>query len=97
MAHLTPDDGVARVALGFGKAAADKEGALRFSPRYPKYLPQFKDVVEVLDGIFESERVGKRLAQHGGIAAHVEQGRGVVNGPQQRGIVRIGDADSEGS
>ena len=39
---------------------------------HPKYLPQFKDVVEVLDGIFESKRVRERLAQHGGdVQIHV--------------------------
>jgi hydroxymethylglutaryl-CoA lyase len=39
---------------------------------HPKFLPQFKDVEQVLDGIFESKRVGERLAQHGGdVQIHV--------------------------
>jgi hypothetical protein len=48
VAHLRPDDGVARIALGFGKAASEKRGALRFSPRYPKYTPQFSKVEDIL-------------------------------------------------
>ncbi len=39
---------------------------------HPKFLPQFKDVEQVLDGIFRSERIGDRLAQHGGdVQIHV--------------------------
>ena len=39
---------------------------------HPKFLPQFKDVEEVLDRLFQSERVGHLLAQNGGdVAIHV--------------------------
>ena len=39
---------------------------------HPKYLPQFRDVEEVLDRLFQSERVGPMLKQHGGdVEIHV--------------------------
>lgn len=33
---------------------------------HPRFLPQFKDVEEVLDRLFDSERAGDRLKQNGG-------------------------------
>ncbi len=33
---------------------------------HPKFLPQFKDAEELLDGIFNSERIASRLRAHGG-------------------------------
>ena len=39
---------------------------------HPKFLPQFKDVEDLLDRIFNSERVGHMLKQHGGdVEIHV--------------------------
>jgi len=39
---------------------------------HPKFLPQFKDVEEVLDRLFQSERAGHLLQQNGGdVAIHV--------------------------
>ncbi len=39
---------------------------------HPKFLPQFKDCEEVLDRLFNSERVGHLLKQHGGdVEIHV--------------------------
>ena len=39
---------------------------------HPKFLPQFKDVIEVLDRIFQSDRVGHMLKQNGGdVEIHV--------------------------
>lgn len=39
---------------------------------HPRFLPQFKDVEEVLDRLFQSERVGHLLLQNGGdVAIHV--------------------------
>ena len=39
---------------------------------HPRFLPQFKDVEEVLDRIFQSERVGSQLKQNGGgVEIHV--------------------------
>jgi CheY-like chemotaxis protein len=38
--RMKPEDGVATVALGFGKIVVDGGQTLRFSPRHPNILPQ---------------------------------------------------------
>jgi hypothetical protein len=45
---LTPDDGVAHIALGLGKTVVEGETALRFSPKHPQFLPGFSSVEEIL-------------------------------------------------
>lgn len=37
---MKPEHGVATIAMGIGKAVVDGEQCIRFSPRYPKILPQ---------------------------------------------------------
>jgi hypothetical protein len=46
---MTPEDGVAHVALGLGKTVVEGERSLRFCPRYPEVLPQFSSVDDTLD------------------------------------------------
>lgn len=46
---MTPEDGVAHVALGLGKTVVEGERSLRFCPRYPEALPQFSTVDDILD------------------------------------------------
>ena len=41
-------DGIAQIALGFGKTVVEGEKCLLFSPRYPQILPQFPNVEETL-------------------------------------------------
>ena len=48
-ASMKPEDGIATIGLGLGKAVMDGEKALRFSPRYPEMLPQRSTVDDVLD------------------------------------------------
>ena len=38
--RMKPEDGVATIALGFGKIVVDGGQTLRFSPKYPNILPQ---------------------------------------------------------
>jgi hypothetical protein len=45
---LRPQDGITRVALGFGKAMDDRQLPLRFSPRHPSVLPQFSKIEDIL-------------------------------------------------
>ncbi len=45
---MKADDGIAQIALGFGKAVVEGEKSLLFSPRYPQILPQFPNVEETL-------------------------------------------------
>jgi len=44
-----PEDGVVNVALGLGKAIVDGGMSLRFTPKYPRVLPQFGTVKDMMD------------------------------------------------
>jgi CheY-like chemotaxis protein len=45
---MKSEEGVAQIALGFGKTVVEGESSLRFSPRYPESLPQFSTVDDIL-------------------------------------------------
>ncbi|SMC61311.1 Pyruvate phosphate dikinase, PEP/pyruvate binding domain [Desulfocicer vacuolatum DSM 3385] len=46
--YMKPEEGVAHMALGLGKIVMDGGVAIRFSPRYPQFLPQFSTVENIL-------------------------------------------------
>ena len=46
---MAPEDGVASIALGFGKTVVEGEKALRFCPKYPQVTPQFSSVDDILE------------------------------------------------
>ncbi len=46
--QMKPDDGVATIALGLGKQVVEGGEAVRFCPRYPQVLPQFRSPAEVM-------------------------------------------------
>jgi hypothetical protein len=46
--RMTPEDGIATIALGLGKAVMEGGKSLRFSPRYPSLLPQRSSVDDIL-------------------------------------------------
>ena len=48
VAPLTTEDGVARIVMGFGRGIPEGEPSLRFSPAYPKVLPQFSKIDDIL-------------------------------------------------
>ncbi|MBF0203974.1 MAG: hypothetical protein HQK67_06580, partial [Desulfamplus sp.] len=48
VSYMKPDEGVAHIALGLGKIVVDGGVALRFSPKYPEFLPQFSSVENIL-------------------------------------------------
>ena len=48
ISHLKPEEGIAHIALGLGKTVVEGGTALRFSPRYPQFLPQFSTVDDML-------------------------------------------------
>ncbi len=48
MPPATADDGVAAVALGLGKTVVEDEPCLRFSPAFPRHLPELGDPREAL-------------------------------------------------
>ncbi len=45
---MTSQDGIAHVAVGFGKTVVEGEQSLRFSPAFPGHLPQFSTVDDIL-------------------------------------------------
>ncbi|MBA3973184.1 MAG: hypothetical protein C0504_03075 [Candidatus Solibacter sp.] len=46
--QMKPEDGVATIALGLGKQVVEGGDAVRFCPRYPHVLPQFRSPAEVM-------------------------------------------------
>jgi CheY-like chemotaxis protein len=48
VAPMTPEDGVAAVALGLGRAVVEGGTCLRFCPRYPGKIPQLATVADAL-------------------------------------------------
>lgn len=46
--RMKPEDGVATIAMGFGKIVVDGGQTLRFSPRHPNILPQCPSVEQAL-------------------------------------------------
>ncbi len=49
ISYLKPDDGLAHIALGLGRIVVEGAAAMRFSPRYPQFLPQFSTVDDILE------------------------------------------------
>jgi len=48
-APFSSQDGIAAVALGFGRTVGEGERCLRFCPRYPRHVLQFSSVQEFLN------------------------------------------------
>jgi hypothetical protein len=48
IAHMKPDEGIAHIALGLGKTVVEGGTSLRFSPKYPQFMPQFSAVDDIL-------------------------------------------------
>ena len=49
LSYMKSGEGIAYVALGLGKTVVEGGRALRFSPRYPEFLPQFSTVDDILE------------------------------------------------
>jgi hypothetical protein len=45
---MKPEEGIAHIALGLGKTVVEGGTSLRFSPKYPQFLPQFSTVEDIL-------------------------------------------------
>ena len=48
VSYMKPEEGIAHLALGFGKTVVEGEKTLRFSPKYPGIVPQFSTVDDIL-------------------------------------------------
>lgn len=49
VSYAKPQDGVANLAIGLGKTVVDGGFCLRFTPAFPRVLPQFGTVTDMLD------------------------------------------------
>ena len=47
-ANMKADEGIVHMALGLGKTVVDGGNCMRFSPKYPKKIPQFSIVDDIL-------------------------------------------------
>ena len=48
MSYMKPEEGIAHIALGFGKTVVEGGQVLRFSPKYPQLLPHFSKIEDIL-------------------------------------------------
>ncbi|MBA4366844.1 MAG: phosphoenolpyruvate synthase PpsA [Desulfobacterium sp.] len=48
VSYMKPEDGVVHIAFGLGKTVVEGGASLRFSPRYPQFLPQYSTVEDIL-------------------------------------------------
>ncbi len=48
VSYMKPGEGIAHIAIGLGKTVVEGGKALRFSPKYPEFLPQFSTVDDIL-------------------------------------------------
>jgi CheY-like chemotaxis protein len=48
-ARMQPEDGIATIALGLGRAVVEGERTLRFCPKFPNILPQRSSVADILE------------------------------------------------
>ncbi len=85
---FTSRDGIAAVALGFGRTVGEGEQCLRFCPRYPRHVLQFSSVQEFLNS-----------SQREFWALEVESQAEGVHDPDDDRMVRLGldHAESHGT
>jgi hypothetical protein len=76
--QMKPEDGVATIALGLGKQVVEGGDAVRFCPRYPQVLPQFRSPAEVM-----------RVAQREFFALDLERGEADLLGGTDATLARL--------
>jgi CheY-like chemotaxis protein len=69
---IAPEDGIAAVALGLGRAVVEGGNCLRFCPRYPHHLVQFSSVEDVLENSQREFWALELLEGHAGMDPHAE-------------------------
>ncbi|MCD6225254.1 MAG: phosphoenolpyruvate synthase PpsA, partial [Deltaproteobacteria bacterium] len=48
VSYMKPEEGIVHIAFGLGKTVVEGGAALRFCPKYPRFLPQFSTVDDIL-------------------------------------------------
>ena len=86
--QMKPEDGVATIALGLGKQVVEGGDAVRFCPRYPQVLPQFRSPAEVM-----------RVAQREFFALDLERGEADLLGGTDATLARLqlSQAEADGT
>lgn len=86
--QMKPEDGVATIALGLGKQVVEGGDAVRFCPRYPQVLPQFRSPAEVM-----------RVAQREFFAIDLERGEADLLGGTDATLARLplSQAEADGT
>ncbi len=86
--QMKPEDGVATIALGLGKQVVEGGDAVRFCPRYPQVLPQFRSPAEVM-----------RVAQREFFALDMERGEADLLGGPDATLARLqlSQAEADGT
>ncbi len=86
--QMKPEDGVATIALGLGKQVVEGGDAMRFCPRYPQVLPQFRSPAEVM-----------RVAQREFFALDLERGEADLLGGTDATLARLqlSQAEADGT
>ena len=86
--QMKPEDGVATIALGLGKQVVEGGDAVRFCPRYPQVLPQFRSPAEVM-----------RVAQREFFALDLERGEADLLGGPDATLARLplSQAEADGT
>jgi hypothetical protein len=86
--QMKPEDGVATIALGLGKQVVEGGDAVRFCPRYPQVLPQFRSPAEVM-----------RVAQREFFAVDLERGEADLLAGKDATLARLplSQAEADGT
>jgi len=86
--QMKPEDGVATIALGLGKQVVEGGDAVRFCPRYPQVLPQFRSPAEVM-----------KVAQREFFALDLERGEADLVGGTDATLARLplSQAEADGT
>lgn len=53
VSYMKPEEGIVQIAFGLGKMVVEGGSALRYSPRYPRLLPQFSTI---RDWLYHSQK-----------------------------------------
>jgi DNA-binding response OmpR family regulator len=67
--QLKPEDGVARISLGFGSAVLNGTQSLRFCPKFPNVLPQYTRIEDILENAQRNFYALKMTSDLGDVAS----------------------------
>ncbi len=90
--RMTPEDGIATIALGLGKSVMEGGKSLRFSPRYPTLLPQRSSVDDILKNCqryFYALKLGEQTCRLGVDDAATLTRREIMDATEEYPVLRL--------